>query len=221
MLLALTAIGLSGWAWLQANPQHDPWAPLDLRDPPGFATEAKLRALFDDPAQCRAVLERSAVAFTVLDPVGEGQCRREDRTRLADFPLAPTEPTTCPVAAGLELWLDRAVQPAARQILGSEVARIEQFGAYSCRRIYGRSEGRWSEHATANAIDIAGFVLEDGRRISVLSDWPGEGDEARFLRAARDGACDNFATTLSPDYNAAHRDHFHLDQANGWRGVCR
>jgi hypothetical protein len=40
----------------------------------------------------------------------------------------------------------------------------------------------------------------------------------------RDGACRLFATTLSPDYNAAHADHLHLDQANrgagGWR-ACR
>ena len=40
----------------------------------------------------------------------------------------------------------------------------------------------------------------------------------------RDGACDLFATVLSPDYNAAHADHLHFDQAMrgamGWRG-CR
>jgi hypothetical protein len=87
--------------------------------------------------------------------------------------------------------------------------------------MYGASEGRWSEHATGNAIDIAGFVLEDGRRISVLGDWDGEDAEARFLRAVRDGACKSFATVLSPDYNAAHADHFHLDQDGRWSGVCR
>jgi hypothetical protein len=39
----------------------------------------------------------------------------------------------------------------------------------------------------------------------------------------RDGACRLFATVLSPDYNAAHRDHLHLDEAKRgamWR-ACR
>ena len=55
----------------------------------------------------------------------------------------------------------------------------------------------------------------------MLRDWPGEGDKARFLRTVRDGACDGFATVLSPDYNAAHANHFHLDMSPRWRGVCR
>ena len=46
--------------------------------------------------------------------------------------------------------------------------------------------------------------------------------EARFLRRARDEACTVFGTVLSPDYNAAHADHLHLDQAaRGFGGVCR
>jgi hypothetical protein len=85
-------------------------------------------------------------------------------------------------------------------------------------------QGAWSEHSTANAVDIAAFRLEDGTRISVLSDWEAQGAKAGFLRDVRTGACDLFATVLSPDYNEAHRDHLHFDQARrgamGWRG-CR
>ena len=222
-LLLLLAAGLTAKAWLQDHPEHNPWAPLDLRDPPGWATGAKLSALADDPAQCRAVLERSDVTFSVLDPVGEGACRREDRTVLAAYPYAsPTPATTCPVAVALELWLERGVQPAARAAFGQGVARIEHYGAYSCRRLYGRGEGPWSEHATGNALDVSGFVLEDGTRISVLNDWSGEGEEATFLRSVRDAACAGFSTVLSPDYNEAHRDHFHFDRApRAIGGVCR
>ncbi len=213
---------IAGWQWLQSHPQHSPWAPLDLRDPPGWATRTKLIALRSDVAECRAVLERSQIAFTALPETGEGECARPDRTRLGDYPLAPDTPAvTCPVAAALELWRRESVAPAARNILGSDLARIEHLGAFSCRRMYGGADGPWSEHATANAIDIAAFVLEDGRRISVLGDWDGEGDKAAFLRAVRDGACGSFATVLSPDYNAAHADHFHLDQDDRWAGVCR
>lgn len=215
-------LAIAGWQWLQNHPQHNPWAPLDLNDPPGWATRTKLARLKEDVGACRAVLARSEVAFTALDAAGEGECARPDRTRLGDYPLSPdTPPVTCPVAIALELWRRDSLAPAARQILGSDIARIEHLGAFSCRRMYGASEGRWSEHATGNAIDIAGFVLEDGRRISVLGDWDAEGAEARFLRAVRDGACKSFATVLSPDYNAAHADHFHLDQDGRWSGVCR
>jgi hypothetical protein len=220
--LVLLMLGIAGWQWLQNHPEHNPWAPLNLKDPPGWATRAKLARLKGDVAECRAVLDRSDVAFTALEPTGEGPCARPDRTRLGRYPLAPdTPPVTCPVAAALEIWRRDSLAPAARRFMGSEIKRIEHLGAYSCRRIYGGSEGPWSEHATANAIDIAGFVLADGQRISVLRDWEGDGPKARFLRAARDGACGSFATVLSPDYNAAHANHFHLDQDDRWAGVCR
>ena len=72
----------------------------------------------------------------------------------------------------------------------------------------------------ANAVDIAGFRLADGdadqRRLATGATT---GAKGRFLREVRDGACDLFATVLSPDYNAAHRDHFHLDQAARGRGA--
>lgn len=221
-VLLLAALFVAARAWLAAHPEHDPWAPLDLGDPTGWATEAKLLALRDDVPTCRAVLERSDIAFAVLDPAGEGACRREDRTRLSDYPLAPdTPPVTCPTAVALQMWRRNTLAPAAEEILGSKISRIEHFGAYSCRRLYGRDTGPWSQHATGNAIDISGFVLTDGTRISVLDDWSGEGPNAQFLRRARDGACDAFATVLSPEYNAAHRDHLHLDMGGRWNGVCR
>ncbi|MEE4205048.1 MAG: extensin family protein [Erythrobacter sp.] len=221
-LLALFALAVAGWSWVRAHPQHNPRAPLDLNDPVGMATAGKLAALRGDPGECRTVLDRSEVAYEALDPAGEGECARPDRTRLADFPLAPnTPPVTCPLAAGLEMWREKSVEPAAREILGSDLARIEHLGAFSCRRMYSDADAPWSEHATGNAIDIAAFVLDDGTRIGVLGDWEGEDEKARFLRQVREGACDVFATVLSPDYNAAHADHFHFDQGGKWFGACR
>ena len=76
-----------------------------------------------------------------------------------------------------------------------------------------------STHATAEAIDVSGFVTEDGRAINLLEDWDGPGAEAAFLREVRDGACRWFVTTLGPEYNNLHHDHFHL-QSRGW-GLCR
>jgi hypothetical protein len=112
-----------------------------------------------------------------------------------------------------------ALKPAARRHLGQEVVRVDHLGTYACRNLYNRESGRRSEHATANAIDIGGFGLADGSRVVVEADWSGDPRKRAFLRAARDGACGIFDVVLSPDYNEAHRDHFHLDM--GANRACR
>jgi hypothetical protein len=229
VLLVLGAIAVAAARWLEGHPQHNPWAPLRLSDPPGWATGMKVARLRGDSRLCRDFLERSEVAHTVLPPQGSGECRREDRLRLTPDEdsgrvLRPDEAAaTCAVHSGLALWLRHGVQPAARRHFGSRVVALEHLGTASCRRIGGGSSGRWSEHATGNAIDIAAFVLDDGRRVSLSRGWNGDAEESAFLRQVRDAACGPFATVLSPDYNAAHADHFHLDQAGrggGW-SVCR
>lgn len=219
----LVASAYYGEQWFRENPQHNPWAPLDLREPPGLATGMKLGRLQGDADLCRSVLDRSEIAFSVLDPIGEGECFRSDRLRLDERPFAPRFPEmTCSVAASFEFWMLHHVQPAADRALGTRVSRVEQLGTYNCRRIGGGSTGRFSEHATGNAIDISAFQFDDGRRISLLEDWGEETDEGRFLQTVRDGACDAFGTVLSPEYDAAHADHFHLDQARSpGMGLCR
>jgi hypothetical protein len=229
VLLMIAALAAFGWRWLQAHPQHNPWAPLRIEHPTGWATRMKLARLRDDPAECRSFLGRSDIAFSAMPPVGEGACRRVDRVLAATdsatgLALRPRDAAaTCAVNAGLALWLRHGVQPAAEEVLRARVVAIEHLGTANCRRIGGGTTGRWSEHAAGNAIDVASFVLSDGRRINVLKDWPGTGDEAAFLRMVHERACDVFGTALSPEYNAAHRDHLHLDQAGGRRGwsYCR
>lgn len=217
--------------WTRSRPQDVPWTPLDLSQPIGAFTGRKLAGLGADDGQCRALLTRAGVRYEKLAPVQrQGECGYANGVRFTSggartIGFSPASlGTACPVAAGLALWEWNIVQPEAQKHFGMRVVRIEHFGSYSCRRMYGRSTGDWSEHAKANAVDIAAFILADGRRVSVLGDWKGEGDKPAFLRAVRDGACRLFATVLSPDYNAAHRDHLHLDQAArgemGWR-ACR
>ena len=122
----------------------------------------------------------------------------------------------CPLAAGAHIWLT-SIDERAREILGSSLASVHHFGTYSCRRMYNRQSGPMSQHAYANAWDVSGFELTDGRVISVLNDWNAGGPEERFLKAARSEACRIFSVVLTPDYNEAHRDHFHLDMGNGLR----
>lgn len=231
--LVLAALALIAVGYWRDRPQDLPWTPLDLGAPIGAFTGRKLTALHDAAPRCRALLAKAGVRFVALAPVSDGpRCGYGDGIRLAaggtrSVGYSPAGlATSCPVVAALALWEWDVVQPAARARLSGTVTRIDHLGSYNCRHIAG-SAG-WSEHATADAVDIAGFRLADGTRVTIARDWRGDrqggGAKAAFLRDVRDGACRLFATTLSPDYNAAHADHLHLDQAArgvvGWR-ACR
>ncbi|MFL9839487.1 extensin family protein [Sphingomonas sp. ST-64] len=227
----LLTLALLAYAMLRNRPQDLPWTQLDLGQPIGMFTGRKLTALTEDFPACRAALDKAGVRYTVLPERSGGEaCGYRDGVRFAAggprrIGFAPSDlGVSCSVAAALAVWEWNVVQPAAQRIFGQRVAEIEHFGSYNCRRMYNREGASWSEHATADAVDIAAFRLADGTRITLVGDWAGEGKKAQFLRAVRDGGCDLFATVLSPDYNEAHRDHFHLDQAErgrmGWR-ACR
>jgi hypothetical protein len=219
LIAGLTFLAVDAWV----PPQHLPWKPLRLEHPLGAATGMKLMRVSADPRQCRAVLGEGGVRVVDHPEQTRGEfCELRDVVTVTGgtTALRPRAPVmTCRAALSFALWERHALQPAAREILGSEVAAIDHYGTYSCRRIYGRGEGRVSEHAAANAFDVAGFRLKDGRRVTVAADWADEGEEGRFLRAVRDGACRTFSAVLGPEYNAAHRDHLHLDR--GRYSVCR
>lgn len=126
--------------------------------------------------------------------------------------LAPAEPTaTCELALALSIWRRQVVEPAARQMLGSDVVQINHMGTYACRPVNNRAGARPSAHSRAAAFDFAGVQLRDGRRITVLANWNDQGPEGAFLRRIRDEGCRLFGTVLSPEYNAEHRDHLHLE----------
>jgi hypothetical protein len=217
VLLALV-VAIDRWA----PPQDLPWKPLRLADPPGMATALKFAKAAADPALCRAVLSEGGVTFTEEPDRTDGGCETTNAVRLRQgvTPLSPAAPVmTCPLALGYAFWDRHALRAAARAELGKAVARVEHYGVYACRNVYGRASGRPSEHASANALDAAAFRLTDGRQVSVAAHFDGEDGRGRFLRRARDGACPWFRATLSPDYNAAHADHFHLDF--GAFRICR
>jgi hypothetical protein len=224
--VSVVALCLGIAIWVAANWRAMPWRPLSLSEPVGLLTKAKIGWLRADARQCRAVLHRAGERFASAAIVDGGpNCGFADGVLPSDrrdIAYRPATSMSCVTALGLVLWERQTVQPESRLLLGSPVVSIESLGTYNCRRIGNRSTGSLSQHAAANAIDIAAFRLADGRRIVVLDDWAGDGPEATFLRRARNGACSSFSTVLSPDYNAAHRNHFHFDQAQrgGW-GLCR
>lgn len=228
LLAALIAAGWASYVWLKGRPQDLPWTPLRLDQPIGVFSGRKLAGLGTNRAKCMALLRDTGLLFKALPPQGSGQCPVTNAVSVTPGQaMLRFSPTTvgpsCPMVAGLAMWQWQVVEPAAQRIFNASVKQIDHFGSYSCRRIYGREGGQWSEHATANALDVSGFTLTDGTRISVAGHGQEDGKKARFLRDVRDGACDLFSTVLSPDYNAQHHDHLHLDQAQrgttGWR-VC-
>ncbi len=215
---AALLLGVAVNAW--APPQDLPWKPLRLADPVGLATGWKFTRAVGDPARCRLVLAEGAVAFAEVPNRRAGDCETVNTVRLGDAALAPSGPVmTCPLALGYAFWLRHTVQPAARAQLGAPIARVDHYGTYACRNVYGRAGGRRSEHASANALDVAGFRTAAGQRITVARDYREATAAGRFLRRVRSGACRWFGAVLGPDYNAAHRDHLHLDR--GRYRVCR
>ena len=216
--LTLLGLGVAIWA-----PRQDlPWTPLRLEDPPGLATRWKFAAAVRKPALCRQVLRSGGVTFTEEPPRRDGVCTTSDAVRLRSgvTPLAPAAPVmTCREALAYAFWDRHAVQPAARQLLQTAVTRVEHFGTYACRNIYSRAEAPPSQHASANALDVAGFRTARGERLTIARGFRAAGAEGVFLRSVRSGACPWFSAVLSPDYNAAHADHLHLDQGP-WR-ACR
>ena len=177
--------------------------------------------------QCLAGLGRANASFTPLpDQYFGAHCSTLNTVKLvslrsdsATLGLANLGPVTCPLAQTFAGWARFGVDRAAQQILGSPLARIETMGSYNCRTVAGTD--RMSAHARAEAIDVGGFVLADGRRYTVLRDWNSPDPQVRaFFATIQQSACKRFGTVLGPAYNPAHRDHLHVELGNG-RAFCR
>ena len=181
-----------------------------------------------EAGQCLARLGRTGAEYTpVPDRYVDQGCailvtvqRASLQSDTAHLGVTNLGPVTCEVSQVFTGWARYGVDRAARQILGSPIRSIETFGSYACRNVAG--SGRRSAHATGAAIDISGFVLEDGRRIMVKNGWNGGTEREReFLRVVQQSACKRFDTVLGPEYNSAHHDHLHLEGVIGTKSYCR
>ena len=219
LALALAASALAGCSALP--PGRSPTRPS------GATTPAHGQMSRPDGTRCLAALGASGARYAALpdrfsapgcQAVGSVRLDRLAGDRDASFTLANLGPVACPLAQAFAGWARYGVDRAARQMLGSPLARIETMGSYSCRSVAGTT--RLSAHSRAEAIDIGGFVLADGRRVSVKAGWNGASDQERaFLRTVHASACKRFGTVLGPAYNSAHADHFHVELGDG--SFCR
>lgn len=201
----------------------NPIKPLEITDRFTPLTSWKMTRALATPEACLEALETGAIFESLPDFEESAQCHIRPQIALKGVGAArvKTFKTRCQTALRMAMWERHGIQPAARRHLNAEVREITHFSSYNCRqmRTTDGSPPRMSTHATANAIDISGFVMSDGSRLSLVNDWDGPAPKAAFMRDVRDSACEWFRVTLGPEYNALHADHFHL-QHTGY-GLCR
>ena len=136
----------------------------------------------------------------------------------AGLRFQPQARVNCAFAQRLERF-ETIMQEEARNILKSPVTSIVHLGTYNCRKMAAYPD--WvSEHSFANAIDVATFVLKNGRRVEVERDWvradkPAVSAAAQFLRRLTRRLYDEkvFSVVLTPSFDAHHKNHLHLDGA--------
>lgn len=218
-VLILIAVATVGYRWLP--PYYNPFIPLALDDPPGRITQYKLRRL--TPEACASLLAQANQRDLIrTQPVADsaGECPLSDVVRVRDFGpvgLNGSFLASCPLALSSALFISQQARPLTKRYTGSDLARIDHLGSFACRNIYHRQQARRSEHATADALDVSGFRLADGRRVSVLQGWRSETSRP-WLAALLSSSCHYFGNALGPEYNAAHANHFHFGMRG--QGFC-
>ena len=119
---------------------------------------------------------------------------------------------SCPMA--------QAVVDTVLDVLPLDVEAIRHIGTYNCRVIANTTT--LSQHGLANAIDIYGFDFYDGRLWTLIDDW--EDNQTTFNTDAGQWLYDTayrwhddaiWNIILTPNFNSAHDNHFHVDMTEG------
>lgn len=210
-----------------AKPEIPSPPPAPPERPPELSGAAALalKVTPPDDSACRTRLKRLGVDFEPLPPISEGQCTAPlplKVTKFADGVALPQGATlTCRTAEALARWVTE-VQVEAERTLKHPVTALELGGSYVCRGQNHDVDAKLSEHAFANAADIMGFAFAGRANIPVKA-MPDGSEEAQFLGAVRAKACGFFRTVLGPGSNAAHANHFHLDERerNAGHRLCQ
>jgi hypothetical protein len=138
-----------------------------------------------------------------------------DQTKVA---VTPPATLRCPMAERVADWLREDVAPALEES-GPPLRVLDNFDSYECRGRNRLRAAALSEHGRADAIDVRGFRLADGREINLT-----DVSAAKDLRAKiRSSACARFSTVLGPGSDGYHEEHIHLDLAerrNGYK-LCQ
>jgi hypothetical protein len=211
----LALVSLSGCALNFLGEERESWR--DATERACYAQKLVVPSYFQRPAK---------------EVEGKGTCGIERPLKVNAFERGIVAVTGgdvvlgCMMTNAMERWIRLSVQPAAQARFGMPVTEVLTMGTYSCRSRNNRHGAKLSEHSFANAFDVAGFRLADGRTIRVKTDWR-RGDPASqaFLRETLISACEYFTTVLGPGSNRLHEDHIHIDLARhnaaGTSRYCR
>lgn len=181
----------------------------------------------EPPSACRQALTEDIAIAPSLPPIaGPGACGGTDIVRLeaivlpdaSRVPLKPAATLRCEMATAVARWVREDMAPLALR-LGSSLREMDNFDSYDCRgrnRVVGAII---SEHGKANAIDVRGFRLADGRALS-FTDRVLAMETRDSVKAS---ACARFTTVLGPGSDWYHEDHIHFDlaQRRGGFRLCQ
>jgi hypothetical protein len=203
----------------RARPADAPAAEPDKsgarKQTPVETEKAAEQAAPPPPSACRlALTEEIAIAPSIPDIRGPGDCRGEDLVRLEAVLLPdkgrvsvnPAAILRCPMASAIAAWIRTDVAPLAAS-LGSDISNLDNFDSFECRGRNRMVGGKMSEHGRANALDVRDFKLANGQSISLT--------DRTVSRTFREGVlhsmCARFSTVLGPGSDGYHEDHIHLD----------
>ncbi len=175
---------------------------------------------------CMAALTRLGAEFTIEEPVvGDNRCQVSNPVRLASvassdgaIDLRAKPLLSCSFALRLSTWLSDVAAPVVKSFTQSPLISVVTGPGYQCRNRNNRKNGKISEHAFGNAIDITGFGLGSRQTVRVSTVIDGPPQQIRMLMALRISSCGYFTTVLGPGSNEAHKTHFHLDYAKRGKG---
>jgi hypothetical protein len=181
-------------------------------------------------ADCTRLLAGIDITSKPLPPVGSadscGAPAPVEVTAIAGVKLSPAATLTCPMVAALHHWVTGTLQPLAQTMLATRVTTIANASSYVCRSRNHIAGAKISEHARANALDMASFTYARADLPAGWAQWLGTDGKPvpdSFIERVRLGACSDFTTVLGPGADQYHGDHFHLDvlaRKNGYR-ICQ
>ncbi len=183
---------------------------------------------------CFAELEGRAMSYDRREPRLDHPADHPELECLVDGPLwldSPVEGVSFryvthdasrPVFASCHLA--NGLARLAAVLREYDIVEVGHIGTYNCRTIAGTD--RLSQHSHGLAIDIRWFVTSDGTMYDVVEHWehglidfetgemgPFRTEAGRILAEIgwRMHSQRIFNTVLTPDYNAGHDNHFHVD----------
>ncbi|XHE12237.1 extensin family protein [Agrobacterium deltaense] len=175
----------------------------------------------EDPAAlqaCLGALKEIGAEFKQLEPIRDEEqgCGIEAPIELSvvlpGIKLEPSGTMRCETALALSRWTREMMLPAAALALPEKkVTAIANASTYICRNRNSAENGKISEHAKGNAVDISTIAFDKGEPLVMKPRGEDGTPEGAFQRAITAAACLFFRTVLSPGSDATHQDHLHLD----------